>query len=210
MGEGGIVAVGAESLTAAVAALGGMERLLACAVCLGPLRTALQFHACAHVFCSECIRRALSFHARCPACRRPARQTDLVACRRLDELATLWRSHARAVGPLMAPNALSTPFAVAVDVRSVEEAPEVHEECDGCGVLVAERKMEEHRRSRCLANPSASKKLFEEEKDRYAAHAPADSTLISGDRRITVPCFSIMSDRVPASLSLSHTQSVAF
>ena len=55
-----------------------------CAICGDLFAMPVSFRACAHTFCSDCIRRALPVMGKCPQCRESALESDLIPNKALD------------------------------------------------------------------------------------------------------------------------------
>lgn len=64
-----------------------LDALLRCSICFEYFTTAMILSNCSHTYCSLCIRRFLSMvRPQCPTCSAPAKESQLVNNRPLDEL----------------------------------------------------------------------------------------------------------------------------
>ena len=59
---------------------------LRCAICAEFYAMPVTFRACQHAFCSDCARRSLPTMHKCPTCREPAEESDLVPAKALEEV----------------------------------------------------------------------------------------------------------------------------
>ena len=60
------------------------ETSLRCGICGDFYVMPVSFRACSHAFCSDCARRALPVMEKCPQCREPGRESDLVPNKALE------------------------------------------------------------------------------------------------------------------------------
>ena len=62
------------------------DAALRCAICAEFYAMPVTFRACQHAFCSDCARRSLPTMKKCPTCREPAEESDLVPAKALEEV----------------------------------------------------------------------------------------------------------------------------
>ena len=72
--------------------MGNLDTAMRCPICHDYFRTAMQVPACSHTYCSECIRRSLSFKRLCPLCRRDTAPGELVNNRALDTAVVAYKA----------------------------------------------------------------------------------------------------------------------
>jgi hypothetical protein len=72
--------------------LGQIGVLVRCPICSELLDAPVLFSECSHVFCSRCIRLALSYKAECPSCRGNREASRLVSIPLLDQIMVVLRT----------------------------------------------------------------------------------------------------------------------
>jgi hypothetical protein len=92
--------------------LSQVSRVLQCEICAAAFQCAMML-PCGHVFCSACIRRALTYQELCPACKQPHTASQLTPVRRLDAVRDLLHN----LGALVS-SALATASATAAAAAS--------------------------------------------------------------------------------------------
>jgi hypothetical protein len=97
--------------------LSQVSRVLQCEICAAAFQCAMML-PCGHVFCSACIRRALTYQELCPVCKQPHIASQLTPVRRLDAVRDLLHN----LGALVS-SALATASATATATATASSKP---------------------------------------------------------------------------------------
>lgn len=73
-------------------ALRDFDAAMRCAICGELFSLPASLRRCGHCFCSDCARRTLPVTEKCPHCREPAREVDLVANKALEQVVEAFKS----------------------------------------------------------------------------------------------------------------------